>query len=101
MANKKNHKAGSAIGTLAAGVAGAALGATAVALSSKKNRAKLAQTLNNVKRQSKNVVDTLEGGIQKVGELGKRVRKLGLGARKIANKEKVKTKKQLSRGAKK
>lgn len=99
MANKNNK--GKGIGTVAAGVAGLAVGAaataTAVALSNKKNRVKLAKTINNFKKQGRNVVTKLEDGVREIKKFGKNVKKAGLRAREIVSKEKSKSEKQATR----
>lgn len=85
---KSKDKSGEkTIGKLVAGVTGLAVGAaataTAVALSNKKTRAKFAKTINDAEKQGKNAISAM--------------RKLGIRAKRLVDREKARAKSSSSR----
>lgn len=78
MANVKKHSETNKgqIGRVVAGIAGAAIGAAAVALSDKKIRRKVGKILDDALDQGKESFDELQDKVQmQVGQIGKRVKK--------------------------
>lgn len=74
-------KGAGAFGTVAAGIAGAAIGAAAVALSDKKNRQKINKVLENAAEKSKKAVYDLRKSVKdkvipKIQELGRKGEKV-------------------------
>lgn len=92
MANVKKHSETNKgqIGPVVAGIAGAAIGATAVALSDKKIRKKISRVFEDALDQGKEAFGDLQDKVQmQVRQIGKRVKN-------AIEEEKVRTKRKLN-----